>query len=374
MNATRSQLKTQYDRAKRLGWIPFFQEASNTITKGFFDAADLMGIGSRESNLDPKWLTKAGDHGNGFGLMQADKRSFPQFTKGDAWKDAKTGILFGAKVLMQKWHDVQSGVGLKRGVTSSKTKKISYYIGKDVGQGAEAQAVAIASYNAGRWPAYAVANGKHPDTYTTGKDYSADVIARAKVFRELLAQDFPSSAANQPDPSAITQDTAHNLASATSVAEVIAPAVPVPVPAIEVPQVVASSEPPPEPPKEDTLTKVGNKFNALWTLAGTSIIAAGTWLTSTPIGIAVAIIGAAALIGIVYMIITTYRATKKENREAAAKEIRDKTELELKLMREKNAHEIQMAMISSAADPKQNTVVIGPPPATQVETPQETTQ
>jgi hypothetical protein len=193
MAATRSQIRTQYERAKRLGWIPYFQEAAKTITRGRFDTADLMAIGSRESNLDPKWLTKAGDNGNGFGLMQADKRSFPNFTKTDAWKDAKTGILFGAEVLMQKWKDNQSGIGLKRGVKSSKTGRMSYFIGKDIGQGFEAQEVTIASYNAGRWPAYAVSIGRHPDTYTTGKDYSQDVLARAKVFRELLAKDFPAS-------------------------------------------------------------------------------------------------------------------------------------------------------------------------------------
>ncbi len=142
-------------------------------------------------------------------------------------------------------------------------------------------------------------------------------------------------------------------------------------PAVAVPQVVAAVEVPAETPKEDTLTKVGNKFNALWTLAGTSIIAAGTWLTSTPTGIAVSIIGAAALIGIVYMLITTYRATKKESRDAATKAEQVRLETELKLQREKQAHEIQMKMLDSAADPNQNAVVVAPPPATQMEAPQE---
>jgi hypothetical protein len=188
VNLTRSQLKTQYERAKRLGWIPHFVDAAKK-TKGFFDVADLMAIGSRETNLDPKWLTKPGDHGNGFGLMQADKRSFPQFTKSEAWKDARQGILFGAEVLMNKWHDIQTGIGVKRGVYSSKSKKTSYFVGKDVGRGTEAQQVTIAAYNNGRWPHYAVTNGKDPDTYTTGKDYSSDVISRAAVLREWLKAD-----------------------------------------------------------------------------------------------------------------------------------------------------------------------------------------
>lgn len=204
MNATRSQLITQFNRAKKLGWIPFFIEAAQ-ITKGYFDTADLMGIGSRETNLDPKWLTKAGDRGNGFGLMQADKRSFPDWIKTGQWKDARQGILKGAEVLMMKWRDVQSGIGVKRGVTSSKTGKTSYYFGKDV-QGAEAQKVTIASYNAGRWAHYAASKDQDPDAYTTGRDYSRDVLERAQVFRELLAKD--STAATEPPTSELPGNSA----------------------------------------------------------------------------------------------------------------------------------------------------------------------
>lgn len=198
MNATRPQLKAQYLRAKDRAWTEHFREAANTITQGFFDTADLMGIGSRETNLDPKWITKPGDKGNGFGLMQIDKRSFPEFTSTDKWKDARLGILYGAKVLMQKWNDVQNGAGKRLSVTSSKTGKRSIFTGPVV-SGVAAQQVTIAAYNAGRWPMYSYANGNNPDQYTTGKDYSSDVMARARVFRELLGNDgmldFPSSTA-----------------------------------------------------------------------------------------------------------------------------------------------------------------------------------
>lgn len=182
----KKQLTIQFERALKKGWLPFFAEAAKTHTKGFFDEADLIAIASRETNLDPKWLTKPGDNGNGFGLMQADRRSFPEFTRSANWKDARAGILFGAKVLMQKWADVGECIGNKRGVRSSKTGKMSFFIGKDVGKGAEAQKVTIASYNAGRWAHYAVSNGKNADAYTTGKDYSADVMARAAFFRPLM--------------------------------------------------------------------------------------------------------------------------------------------------------------------------------------------
>lgn len=196
--ATRAQLVTQYNRAKRLGWIAHFKDAEKEVTKGYtfhFDAATLMGIASRESNLDPKWLTKQGDKGDGFGLMQADRRSFPEFAKSDAWKDARAGIIFGAGVLVNKFHDTYSGMGVKRTVKSSKNGKVYSFVGKEL-DSVELHRVAIAAYNCGRWAHYAVSMGKDVDTYTTDNDdpdkkgeYSADVLARARVFRDLLEQD-----------------------------------------------------------------------------------------------------------------------------------------------------------------------------------------
>src|SRR5690606_37557162 len=107
--------------------------AVETYLDGLFDVADLMAVASRESNLDPKWLTQAGDNGNGFGLMQVDKRSFQKFTESGNWKDARAGILFGAKVLREKWDDTQESIGKRRSVRSSKTGKRYYFTGADVG-------------------------------------------------------------------------------------------------------------------------------------------------------------------------------------------------------------------------------------------------
>lgn len=182
----KKQLEIQFDRAADIGWLPFFIEAAKTHTSGFFDEADLLGIASRETNLDPKWLKKAGDGGNGFGLMQADVRSFPEWIKSGKWRDAREGILMGARVLMQKWTDVQDCIGKRRSARSSKTGKLSFFVGKDVGTSAEAQKVSIAAYNAGRWAHYAVSNNSSADKLTTGKDYSSDVIARAAFFRPLI--------------------------------------------------------------------------------------------------------------------------------------------------------------------------------------------
>jgi hypothetical protein len=183
MNITKSQLKQQFERAKSLGWLPYFKEAAKT-TKNHFDEADLMAIGSRETNLDPKWLTKAGDKGNGFGLLQIDRRSFPEFTKTDKWKDASGGILKGAQVLMQKWHDFEQNIGKSLSVRSS--KGMTYrYIAK-AATGSLAQKIAISSFNCGRWSQFAHSCGQDIDSYSTGHDYAADVMARAAVFRDLL--------------------------------------------------------------------------------------------------------------------------------------------------------------------------------------------
>jgi len=54
------QIRLQFKRAEKLGWLPYFEEAVGAYTHGIFDAADLMAIASRETNLDPKWLKKPG--------------------------------------------------------------------------------------------------------------------------------------------------------------------------------------------------------------------------------------------------------------------------------------------------------------------------
>lgn len=186
MNATKSELKKEFDRAVRLGWLPYFIEAAKTYTSGFFDESDLLAIGSRETNLDPKWLTKAGDNGHGYGLLQADVRSFPEWIKSGKWKEPSEGILMGARVLMMKWADIQACTGKDATVWSSKAQKFFHFVGKKV-SGAEAQKTTISAYNSGRWAHYAVSNKQDADKYSTGSDYAGDVMERAAYFRPLFA-------------------------------------------------------------------------------------------------------------------------------------------------------------------------------------------
>jgi hypothetical protein len=206
MNATRAQLKAQYERAKRLGWLPYFAVAAADHTEGIFDAADLMGIGSRETNLDPKYSRIKGDGGHGHGLMQIDDRSFPRFTASDDWKDPQLNIDKGASVLREKWDDYQTHTGKKVQVSNQ-----AFLVPKLAG--ASAQRIVIASYNAGRGAWRGAALKGDPDRYTTGHDYSEDVMARASVFREFLSKESKSAAPLKSGNSA-TNDAASETSSA----------------------------------------------------------------------------------------------------------------------------------------------------------------
>lgn len=228
MNLTRQQLKAQFDRAVKLGWLPYFEEAAK-ITKGYFDVADLMAIGSRETNLDPKWLKRKGDNGHGAGLMQIDDRSFPEFTNSTKWQDARLGILYGAKVLMEKWRDYADNIG-KRLRVKGKT-----YTAKPA-SGQVAQHIVISSYNCGRWSQYAYANGQRIDRYTTGHDYGADVMERAAVIRGWLT----NSAAGVTMP---VQENPKAALAATGASSPTSEVLQTGLPAINAP---AADIPPPE--------------------------------------------------------------------------------------------------------------------------------
>jgi hypothetical protein len=136
-------------------------------------------------------------------------------------------------------------------------------------------------------------------------------------------------------------------------------------PVIEVESVSAEPEKPKDDPaKPDVLTRIGNKAVAFWTAAGTTVVAIGTFLTSTPIGIAIAIIGAVAVMGLAWMLINWRRNESKEKRDQAERLAKDKFEAELKAAREQRAFELQKMTLESAMRRDLNTVRIVPPPTT----------
>jgi len=132
---------------------------------------------------------------------------------------------------------------------------------------------------------------------------------------------------------------------------------PVAEPVIEVEKVqLTTTEENKTEEKPDAAVTIGNKLSALWAAGGTALVGIVTFLTSTPLGIAISIIGAAALVGIIYMIINWRRNENKEQREAAEKLERTKLENELRIKREQQAFELQKLTLESAMRKDLNTV------------------
>ncbi|XP_053563664.1 lysozyme g [Bombina bombina] len=119
------------------------------------DAALITGIISRETRAGAVLKNGWGDRGNGFGLMQVDKR---YHTPRGQW-NSETHISQATQILV----DMIKGVGKKFPSWSTEQRLKG----------------GIAAYNAG------VGNIRNTDvdSRTTGKDYASDVIGRAKFFR-----------------------------------------------------------------------------------------------------------------------------------------------------------------------------------------------
>ncbi|NEQ96325.1 MAG: SH3 domain-containing protein [Cyanothece sp. SIO2G6] len=128
----------------------------------------VAGIGSRESAwgrfLSPTGPSGTGDGGHGRGLMQIDDRYHPSFINSGLWTDAKSNINYAIdNVLSQSYDYLDANTNLE---------------GKDLLRGA------IAAYNAGLSSVtLALSQGLDIDYYTTGQDYSWDVLNRAGWFQ-----------------------------------------------------------------------------------------------------------------------------------------------------------------------------------------------
>ena len=88
-NWTENDLKRQFERAKKNGWIKTFKSAAATYQ---FPPEVLMAIASRETNM----RNIIGDGGHGYGLVQIDDRSFPEWCNSGLWKgrtpESKRGL------------------------------------------------------------------------------------------------------------------------------------------------------------------------------------------------------------------------------------------------------------------------------------------
>ncbi|MEE2902340.1 MAG: peptidoglycan-binding protein [Myxococcota bacterium] len=140
---------------------------SRIATRYDIPPAILAAIVSRES----RGRNVIGDNGYGHGLAQVDSGSFLEWTR--RWrasgKPAEEGLRKGAEIFANKR-------SFLRGRFSSLTSD-------------QLTAATLSSYNAGEGTvAWALRRGVSPDSYTTGKNYSRDVLNRAAVFAEKFPQ------------------------------------------------------------------------------------------------------------------------------------------------------------------------------------------
>lgn len=179
----------QFKVAQQRGWLPGVVRAAE---KHGVSAALLLAIGSRETNLDPKYLLIAGDNGNGYGLTQADIRSYKAWVESGKWKVADECFLLTAGILASgmKRYPPMAGDAL---TVRARNKKIFGYVGAVIPSHEVLERIVVSSYNCGDWAYYHFSNGNSIDRGTTpgpsGKpDYSADVLARREVFAQLLSE------------------------------------------------------------------------------------------------------------------------------------------------------------------------------------------
>jgi len=170
---TEEDLRRQFQRAKKNRWLQTFKKTSE---KYGFPPELVMAIASRETNM----RNIIGDGGHGYGIMQIDDRSFPEWCHSGLWKDVSAGIQKGALVLQSKLETIRNGQGKRLSVGGKS------FTGKKNLTKAELLTTATAAYNSGLWAYYDLSKTGDPDRHTTGRDYSTDTLRRAQVFRKLL--------------------------------------------------------------------------------------------------------------------------------------------------------------------------------------------
>ena len=137
--------------------IPIFKSVGSAL---MFPPEILAGIASRESCFGAMLDAKGyGDHGNGYGIMQVDRRSH---------------MLVGAPDSIEH---VTQAAHILNDMRNAISKQHSTWSKSDQLRGA------IAAYNAGPDNIKTI---DHMDIGTTGNNYSADVLQRAEGFKKFF--------------------------------------------------------------------------------------------------------------------------------------------------------------------------------------------
>jgi hypothetical protein len=157
-NWTEADLVNQLHRATSKGWIPLFAAAA---AANDFDTDLLLAIASRETNMQNIKGDFHDDAFHGFGIMQVDVGTDPDFCAHWTPDQVEGSIQRGTKILAGK-----------RDSLAAKTIT-------------DLKAIA-AAYNTGASNViHSVQTGQDPDRTTTGHDYGSDVVARRELFARL---------------------------------------------------------------------------------------------------------------------------------------------------------------------------------------------
>lgn len=147
------------------GLMSVFEAASN---RNGVNLTFLLAIASRESNMGLSLSSEGtGDYGNGYGIMQIDKRYHPQFTDHYDALDHESNIHYGAE-----------------------------FLGNLLDSFGADERKASAAYNAGETRVRNAVNaGLSPDAVTTGSDYGDDVARRKQIIKQVIGYTQASATA-----------------------------------------------------------------------------------------------------------------------------------------------------------------------------------
>ncbi len=156
-------LLLQLEELKKYEWV-----VKKVAAKYGVPPSVLAGLGSRESHwglaLTPPGPSGTGDHGHGRGLLQIDDRWHVPFIQTGKWADGNENIIYGGAVLKNC---------------------MDYFVKKDNWtMSYQLIQAGVAGYNCGPRRAldgYKIGYGV--DYYTTGRDYSKNVLERAGWFQ-----------------------------------------------------------------------------------------------------------------------------------------------------------------------------------------------
>ncbi len=157
-NWTEADLNQHWNTAMQHGWISFFENASRSLDLA---VELLLGIASRETNTSNIKGDFRGGIYHGYGIMQVDIGTDPEFCRTWTMDQVKPSIDRGAKILAGKrTYLLQNGVSDLRAIA--------------------------AAYNTGEGKVLrSIRSGRDPDRTTTGGDYGRDVLARMSIFTKL---------------------------------------------------------------------------------------------------------------------------------------------------------------------------------------------